>query len=124
MQRARGWAHGQFTGVDYLRRVAAQELDDSSLKVRHVMTPIEQTAYVMLENSVQSCARIMVEGELYHVAVLDEEHHLLAVLHMAEVLKLSLEAAGKPAGLTLIGDLLVKLKHKRQPSSTTSPSSP
>lgn len=106
-----------------MRRVAAQELDDSSLKVRHVMTPIEQTAYVMLENSVQSCARIMVEGELYHIAVLDEEQHLLAVLHMAEVLKLSLDATSEPAGLTLIGDLLVKRKHKKQaPSSSASTS--
>jgi CBS domain-containing protein len=82
---------GIFTERDFLRRVALEQRDPRTTKVRDVMT--EKLLFLAPGHSVEECMAIMTQERIRHIPVLD---------------------CGKLAGLLSIGDVVKHVSDERE----------
>eukprot|EP01138_Halocafeteria_seosinensis_P012782 gb/GECG01013058.1/.p1 GENE.gb/GECG01013058.1/~~gb/GECG01013058.1/.p1 ORF type:complete len:243 (+),score=22.54 gb/GECG01013058.1/:1-729(+) len=64
---------GILTETDYLVKVAVRERNHRLVRCEDIMTPVNKTAYVLLDNTVESCMSIMAEMNCHHLPVLSLE---------------------------------------------------
>lgn len=115
---------GIFTDTDFLTKVAAAERKPSSVKIGQVMTPVQRTAYVYPDNSIESCMEIMASIRCHHLPVVTEsEDALLAVVSMEEILGLTREARQaivESSGLTKMKEWEERARGTRDMGQTAS----
>ena len=81
----RGKLRGIVTERDYLRRVAIQGRNERDTLVRDVMSaPI---IYVSPETSIEQCMAVMTERRIRHLPVLDEDHDVVGLISIGDVVK-------------------------------------
>jgi CBS domain-containing protein len=80
-----GRLRGIVTERDYLRRVALQGRTEHGTRVREIMSaPI---IYVSPETSIEECMAVMTERRIRHLPVLDEDHDVIGVISIGDVVK-------------------------------------
>lgn len=81
----RGKLRGIVTERDYLRRVAIQGRNERETLVRDIMSaPI---IYVSPETSIEQCMAVMTERRIRHLPVLDEDHDVVGLISIGDVVK-------------------------------------
>ena len=81
----RGKLRGIVTERDYLRRVAIQGRNERDTLVRDIMSaPI---IYVSPETSIEQCMAVMTERRIRHLPVLDEDHDVVGLISIGDVVK-------------------------------------
>jgi CBS domain-containing protein len=65
------WVTGLLTQTDYLRKIALPEANAQAATCSSIMTAIQDTAYVLPDNDVESCLAVMAELKVHHLPVLD-----------------------------------------------------
>lgn len=61
---------GILTETDYLVKVALRERNQRLVRCEDIMTELYETAYVLMDNTVESCMSIMAEMNCHHLPVL------------------------------------------------------
>jgi CBS domain-containing protein len=80
-----GRLRGIVTERDYLRRVALQGRTEHRTRVREIMSA--PLVYVSPETSVEECMAVMTERRIRHLPVLDEDHDVIGVISIGDVVK-------------------------------------
>jgi CBS domain-containing protein len=81
----RGKLRGIVTERDYLRRVALQGRTERDTRVRDIMSA--PLVYVSPETSVEQCMAVMTERRIRHLPVLDEDHDVVGLISIGDVVK-------------------------------------
>ena len=81
----RGKLRGIVTERDYLRRVALQGRTERDTLVRDIMSA--PLVYVSPETSVEQCMAVMTERRIRHLPVLDEDHDVVGLISIGDVVK-------------------------------------
>jgi CBS domain-containing protein len=81
----RGKLRGIVTERDYLRRVAIQGRNERDTLVRDIMSA--PLIYVSPETSIEQCMAVMTERRIRHLPVLDEDHDVVGLISIGDVVK-------------------------------------
>jgi CBS domain-containing protein len=70
---------------DYARKVILRGKTSRETAVREIMT--EKVVYVRPEQTIEACMALMTNKRVRHLPVLDDDHHLIGVISIGDVVK-------------------------------------
>ena len=76
---------GIFSERDYARKVSLQDKSSRDTRVRDIMSG--KVLYVTPDQTVDECMAIMTERHFRHLPVLDDDHMLLGIVSIGDVVK-------------------------------------
>ncbi len=76
---------GVFSERDYARKVILQGKASKHTKVSEVMSG--KVVYVTLDRTIEECMAIMTEKHFRHLPVLDDEHNVVGIVSIGDMIK-------------------------------------
>ena len=76
---------GVFSERDYARKVILQGKSSKQTKVSEVMSG--KVVYVTLDRTIEECMAIMTEKHFRHLPVLDDEHNVVGIISIGDLIK-------------------------------------
>ena len=76
---------GVFSERDYARKVILQGKSSKQTKVSEVMSG--KVVYVTLDRTIEECMAIMTEKHFRHLPVLDDEHNVVGIVSIGDLIK-------------------------------------
>ena len=78
---------GVFTERDYIKKVAIQGKSSEDFLIKDVQTNSASLVTAKLQDSVDECMEKMLENNIRHLPLLDDEGHVVGILSVKDLIK-------------------------------------